>query len=158
LEAFSGVTTYFDNIEGLKADINFPIFTPGLLPQKMKFLRGQVIRFKGSGNVWEASCVFGSDFDQSPQIVLSARPVFSHPFPVWPIRNLAHDVQPILDNNDPGVKPDKVDFTPNKGIWFHLDQADSLHWIKHDVLYTLFMNNQGQSELTESVVKSLTEK
>jgi hypothetical protein len=158
MEPYSGVTTYFDNIEGLKADINFPIFIPDSLAHKMKFLQGQVIRFKGSGKVWEASYAFGSEVGHSSQVYLSARPVFSHPYPVWPIRNLANGDQPILDDKDPGVKPNKVDITPNHGLWFHHDQADTLQWIKHDVLYTLSIENQSQSDLNESVVKSLKEK
>lgn len=157
LDANSGVTTYFDDIHSLKSDTSIPIFIPSVLPNRMNFLQGQVIRFKGSDNVWEASCVYGAELGQGIQVYLSARPIFPRPFPVWPVRNLEHDAFLTQDSNDPGIKPDKVDMTPSKGIWFHLGQADSLLWIKHEILYTLTVETQGQSGFTENVVKNLVE-
>lgn len=157
---YRGEVSWFNNIESLKDDIDFHLFIPGSLPHKMIFLQGYVIRFAGSGKIWEARLDFGFDDKQEPLVSISARPVFERPYPIWPVltypKKDAGEV--ILDDEYFLNKPEKVAFTPKKGVLLPTDQGYTLQWIKKDVLYTMFMEYEGWRSEAESVGKSLVEK
>lgn len=160
LDAYRGNALWFDNIESLKDNIDFRIFVPGSLPHRMTFLQGYVLRFAGTGEVWEARLDFGFEDNREPLISLSARPIFARPYPVWPIltypKKEAGDY--ILDDEYIVKKPEKVVFTPRRGIMLPTDRGFMMQWIKKDVLYTMFMEYDGWRGKSESVGKSLVEK
>jgi hypothetical protein len=160
LDAYRGDTQWFDNIENLKDNIDFHLFVPGSLPHKMTFLQGYIIRFAGSGEVWEARIDFGFEEDREPLVTLSARPIFARPYPVWPVltypKKEAGDY--ILDEEYVVKKPEKVAFTPKRGVMLPTDQGFMMQWIKKDVLYSMFMEYDGWRGKAEAVGKSLVEK
>lgn len=160
LEMYRGDVLWFDSIESLKDNVNFRLFILGSLPHKMKFLQGYVLRFAGTGEVWETRLDFGFEGNREPLISLSARPIFARPYPVWPIltypKKEAGEV--ILDEEYIVIKPEKVDFTPKRGVMLPTDQGYTLQWIKKDVLYTMFMEYEEWRGNAESVGKSLVEK
>ncbi|MEB2334785.1 MAG: hypothetical protein OZ914_10810 [Anaerolineaceae bacterium] len=160
LDAYKGDISWFDSIENLRNNIDFRIFVLGSLPHKMTFLHGYVLRFAGSGEVWEARLDFGFENNREPLISLSARPIFARPYPVWPVLTYPKKEPPeiILDDEYIIRKPNKVVFTPEQGIMLPTDQGYTLQWIKRDVLYTIFMEYEGWRDNVESVGKSLVEK
>lgn len=159
LDEYRGNTQWFDNIENLKDNINFHLFVPGSLPHKMKFLQGYIIRFAGSGEVWEARIDFGFEDNQEPLVSLSARPIFARPYPVWSILTYPQKDEGdyILDKEYVVKKPEKVAFTPKRGVMLPTDQGFMLQWIKKNVLYTMFMEYDGWRGKSETVGKSLVE-
>jgi hypothetical protein len=160
LNSYRGETLWFDSIEALRENINFRLFVPGSLPNKMTFLQGYVLRFVGSGDVWEARLDFGFEGNQDPLVSLSARPIFARPYPVWPVlsypQKKADDL--ILDEEYVVKKPEKVAFTPSRGIMLPTDHGYTLQWIKKDVMYTMFVEYEGWRDKAEIVGKSLVER
>ncbi len=159
LEMYRGDVRWFDSIESLQDNVNFRLFILGSLPHKMKFLQGYVLRFAGTGEVWETRLDFGFEGSREPLISLSARPIFARPYPVWPIltypKKEAGEV--ILDEEYIVTKPEKVAFTPKRGVMLPTDQGYTLQWIMKDVLYTMFMEYEEWRGNAESVGKSLVE-
>lgn len=157
--AYRGEVLVFDNIEKLKTSIDFRLFVPGSLPHKMTFLQGYVVRFAGSGEVWEARLDFGFEDNQESLISLSARPIFAQPYPVWPV--LAYPKKDagdfILDDEYVVKKPEKVVYTPKRGIMIPTEQGYTLQWIKKNILYTMFMEYDGWHDNPEKVGGSLVE-
>lgn len=159
LDAYRGEVLWFDSIESLRGNIDFRIFIPGSLPHKMTFLQGYILRFAGSGEVWEARLDFGFEDNREPLISLSARPIFARPYPVWPVLSYPQKEvgEFIFDDEYIVKKPEKVSFTPRRGIMLPTDKGYTLQWIKKDVMYTMFMEYDGWRGKAENVGKSLVE-
>jgi hypothetical protein len=157
---YRGITKWFSQAEEVRKDINFPLFLPAQLPEKMAVLQGYVIRFSGSGQIWEARIDFGLVDNQEPVISLSARPVFYRPYPVWPILSYPTKElgETIRDDEFFVVKPEKVTYTPQPGIKLPTAKGFMLQWIKSSILYTLYMEYEGWSGIAELVGNSLIEK
>lgn len=160
LDAYRGEISWFDSIESLKDNIDFRVFIPGVLPHKMTFLHGYVLRFAGTGNVWEARLDFGYGEDQEPLISLSAYPSFPRPYPIWPTlfypKKEAGEF--IFDEEYFIKKLEKISFTPERGVLSRTDQGYAMYWIKQDVLYTMSVEYDGWYEQPESVGKALIER
>ncbi len=157
--AYRGEVLLFDSIEKLKTSIDFHLFVPDSLPQEMTFLQGHVVRFTSSGEVWESRLDFGFEDNREPLISLSARPIFARPYPVWPVltypKKEAGDF--ILDDEYVIQKPEKVVYTPKRGIMIPTEQGFTLQWIKRNVLYTMFMEYNGWQDNPEKVGRTLVE-
>lgn len=156
LDALKGRTADFESIDALQADIDFPIFTPNPV-FNMTFLQGCVTKYAGSGDIWEARYNFASDNVQQAQITFLARPVFAHPYPVWPVMDLVKAANVGIGDEEPVIEPEKVDFTPTPGILLPIDDGYTIQWIKQDVLYTVFVENQGQRIFADDFITTLLE-
>ncbi len=157
--AYKAETSRFDSIKDLRANVDFPIFVPGSLPHKMTFLQASVVRFAGSGEVWQARVDYGPEDTREPVISLTASPVFYRPYPVWPTVGYPkkREDERILDEEFSEIKPQKVGFTPRPGIMMPGDQGYMLQWIRRDVLYTMFMEHAGWCDTPERVGRQLVE-
>lgn len=153
-------TSYFDSVERLRSNVGFPMFIPDLLPPGAIPLSEYVIRFAGSGEVWEARVDFGLEGSREPLVSLAACPVFSRPYPVWPVTMWPQKEadEMISDEEYVVVKPQKVAFTPRPGIMLPTARGHMLQWIKRDVLYAMVIEYDGRRETAEEIGKSLTEK
>lgn len=157
--SYKGAASWFDNFESLSENVAFPLFVPSLLPDKMIFLQGYVLRFAGSAEVWEARSDYGFEDEREPLISLSARPIFAQPFPVWPVLTYPTKQmgQVILEEEYRVEMPKKVTFTPRPGIMLPSERGYMLQWIQENTLYTLFMEYEEWRGMIESVCKSLIE-
>lgn len=156
--AFRGITTSYDNFDNIKSVTQFPLYMPGLTADNLKFLDGYIIKITGTDKVWEVRCNYGLENGLGPQLKFSAKPLFPRPYPVWPVMDYFSTQNAYLNDEYPIIQPEKIDFTPSQGILLPFNQGYTIQWIKQDILYTLFIENQGDREFTEGVVKSLTEK
>lgn len=156
---YLGETQWFGDYKSLRENLDFHLFIPRSLPKKIKFLNGYILRFAGSGQVWEARLDYGYIDTKDVVVSVSARPVFPKPYPVWPtlIFPKKEKDQYILDEEYVIVKPEKVNFTPHKGILSPTENGFMLQWIKKDVLYTMFMEYDGLRDKAEQVGSSLQE-
>lgn len=159
MDTYRGEALWFDSIEAIKDSINFRLFIPGSLPHKMIFLQGYVLKFAHSGEVWEARLDFGFEDSREPLISLSARPIFPRPYPVWSVLAIPKKEvgEYILDTEYVIRKPEKVAFTPKRGVMLPTEQGYTLQWIKKGVLYTMFMEYDGWRGNPENVGRSLVE-
>jgi len=125
----------------------------------MVFLQGYVLRFAGTGDVWEARLDFGFEENREPLISVSARPIFHKPYPIWPVLVFPKKEkgEPILDEEYTYKKPEKVTFTPRKGIKLLTENGFTLQWIKKDILYTVFMEYAEWADKAENFGKLLIE-
>jgi hypothetical protein len=156
-DQFKGSTYYYESIDALKADVQLPLFVPSA-PSDWAPFHGSVTRFKGSGAVWEIRYGFWAKADQSPLVTFLARPVFSHPYPVWPVVDLVKITTANVWEKAPVINPEKVQFTPTPGILLPLDQGYTVQWIDHDILYTVFIENQSRRAFAENFISSLAKK
>jgi hypothetical protein len=155
-----GESLWFDSLDELIRNSNFPIFTLASLPDKVVFLKGSIIKFAKSAQIWEIRMDFGYEHDGEPLVNLWASPIFSRPYPVWPdIVYSEKDLnQPISDEQYYIQRPEKINFTPTPGILKAIDQGYMLQWIKNDVLYTLTTTHEEWRDKPELVVNLLVQK
>lgn len=149
----------FDHIDNLRENLTFPIFIPGLLPDKVTFLQGSILKFSQSGEIWETCIDYGFQDVQEPIIRVSARPIIPRPYPVWSYIAIPQKLEGefILDEEYIIKYPQKIDFTPQKGLLFESSQGYMLQWIMDDVLYTASMDyvewRQTASAFGRSLIK-----
>ncbi|MDP2362724.1 MAG: hypothetical protein Q8M94_03025, partial [Ignavibacteria bacterium] len=143
----------------LRKNTYFPLFIPNLLPEGMEILQGYILRFAESKEIWEARVDFGFKDDAEPLISTSARPIFSKPYPIWPVVTYPEkDPEEIILDDEFIVKmPEKVGFTPEYGVMIYSDRGYTLQWIGNEILYTLFMEYEKLRNDVESVGNSLVE-
>jgi hypothetical protein len=145
--AFAGMSIQLDSITELKQHISFPVYIPTELPPEMQFASAGITKFVQSGEIWGVYANFTTNDLANGQITTWARPEYPKPFPVWPVRfPFAHD--------DP-IRPEKVSFTPSPGILLPSMLGYSLLWIEHDVLYSLFVENNASREMAATIASSL---
>lgn len=152
-----GESLWFDNLDELIKNLNFPIFTLASLPDKIVFLKGGIIRFAESAKIWECRIDFGYEHDGEPLINLWASPIFSRPYPVWPdIAYSEEDLnQTISDEQFYIQNPQKISFTPTPGILKTINQGYMLQWITNDILYTFTTIHEEWRNMPELVAKLL---
>jgi len=151
--AFRGETLWFDNIEGLRDNLSFPIYAPTSLPKNIELMYGHVIRFVQSQEIFVAKLDFGMEGNPQPLISLSAQAIYPRPYPVWPVRM-------PLENagvEEEVITPEKVDITPTPGVMFPTVFGHTLFWISQNVLYTLVVEHDRQRETAVEITKSLIE-
>lgn len=158
--AYRGQMLWFDSIEDLKNNIDFPLYLPKALPDNMNFMQCYVVKFTGSGEIWEARIDFCFENDDEPLASISASPIFSRPYPVWPDIDYPRKSisEQILDEEFYVRKPSKINFTPQKGIIKTTDQGYMIQWIKHDVLYTMSVAYDAEHTTASRIGESLVEK
>lgn len=158
--AYRGVETWFDDIESMESDINFSFFMLDQLPERVKFLHGYIIRFEGSREIWEVRIDYGFEETGEQVISLTASPVFSNPYPVWPllVEPVKDNGKPILDDEFILERPKKVNISSRRGIMLSTFQGFMLQWIESGVLYTVFMDYGEWREKPDDLIKSLRKK
>lgn len=157
LESLKGKTLYFENIETLQAHIKTPVFMPN--PKfSLQFTDCCATVFARSGKVWEARYSFNSENHSELKITFLVRQDFPRPYPVWPVMDLVKVASVVVEDEEPTIAPEKIDFAPSKGILLPVDRGYMVQWIKQNVLYTVIVENQAQREFTEGFISSLIEK
>lgn len=156
---FRGKSVRFDEINSLKEKIKFPHYIPGSISDKLKFQDAFITIFEESGEVWEAIINYGVEGIGDPLVCISARTMFSHPYPVWPLIAYPNKdpKEYILDEEYFVRKPEKIDFTPQAGIMITTNEGYTLQWIKQDILYSLSVVYAEWLDKAATVGKSLIE-
>lgn len=148
ITAYAGTSIQIDSIDELKKRVSFPIYTPTVLPPDMQFAEASITQFAQSGDIWSVYANFTTVESVYGQITVWARPEYPRPFPVWPVRfPFAHDEGPVA--------PEKIDFTPSPGVMLPNMLGYSFLWIKHDVLYSLFVENYASRDQAAAIAASL---
>lgn len=151
-------TSWFDSVEGLTGNISLPIYVPALLPAGMVFINGCIISFAQSGRVFEARMDFGLPDSHQPLVSVWARPMFPQPYPVWSVDAPPfYESQARPEQDEITISPEKVSFTPVQGLMLPTAQGHLLHWIRHDILYTLVVEHDQQRSTVEDIAKTLVE-
>jgi hypothetical protein len=157
--AIRGETIWFDDLTELISHAPFITYVPNSLPSYMKFIQGNLIRFTQSGKIFAVGIDYGSVHGNQPLISVSARPIFPHPYPIWPINLPLRSIGLSSREQEEMVlvTAEKVDFTPTPGVMLPTERGSLLHWIKQDILYTLVVEHDQKREASEEIVKYLVE-
>ena len=143
-----GETMEFSTIEELVAYIPFPTYFPTNLPTGVQLTEASVFQFAESQTTYYAIISFGEIGAGSPTISVWAQPIYSRPFPVWPVRS----------PSDRGIiVPEKITFTPEPGLLLPSAVGFLLLWIKGEVLYQLFVENNSTREFAREIAESLVQ-
>lgn len=145
----AAVSQSLTGAEDLVKQLGFPIYTFRELPNGLRPIGANLIRYK-TGEVYAASVNFGS-FDQSNNsrgmVSITAQPDFPRPFP---LRSSA-SVEP----GGPAVILQKVSFLPSPGIMVATYKGYIFFWIEEDILYTLLAEHSPSREEVQALAGSL---
>jgi hypothetical protein len=128
----NAVSRFFDNAEGLAAEIKFPIYTLNNIPAELIPMRAYVLSDE-TGEVFGAALGFDAINIESGYweciVSLWAQPIFPKPVPLY-FR------EPIESGDSIGLL-EKVNYLPSPGIRTQTQEGFIYYWIENDVFYTL---------------------
>lgn len=146
----SGKAIFFDTPTELAKNVDFRVYLPNQLPNG--FREGPSYTFSNlDGTVYEAWLAYEAhnpelDFWETV-VFISIQLLFPTPLPVW-------STNP-LEQNNPGISFDKVDFLPTAGLQTIGMNGSAYYWIDKDILYKLVLEPSRDDSVARSFIDSL---
>lgn len=147
----NAVSRFFDNEEGLAAEIKFPIYTLDDIPAELTPARAYMLSDE-TGEVYGAALGFDAFNIESGYwecvVSLWAQPKFPRPIPLY-FRD------PIESGDSVGFL-EKINYLPTLGIRTQTQEGFIYYWIENNIFYTLAVDPvsalKGAHEITSHLM------